>query len=605
MKSEDLSLTWSAFGEALSREIVAVALGFTLIAVALAPRNAAALTALLCGGLWPALIIGIRLRWLRRPSRAVLFMLAASAAAVGVLTVRSAFAVGSRVSLWGAVGQHSGALTWVVALLILVASCCANRPGDLGRSARALAIAGAMLAVAALVQRTGLFAAVRFSAEPSGIMENSGSLGQMLSVTLFAAIAWALGSRQMTQRLAAWSCLVVVVAGLAVTYSIGAWVGVGVGGAVGIVTFMLARRSSFSARLTAGVLVGVMIVSIAGLAWMLSDGIAPGLETRLAAASNDRFTIWTSAIDQVAQAPVVGSGAEQFSAWVNWGLDSQSGLNKTATYDPHNLALNWLLSAGLLGAVLALCAASVITTRLFTVLVDKPVIPVAALVAAPIAWMVAVMFVWTGPIALFAVALLVGQVGSAADAGSGWGPSDRLNLVGASAVASVGIAVVLVVFLWGAPAEYRWAMSVDRGVTDQAALVGLATQTGDPSLAVAAFEAVLGASTQDQQSNESQLAALMPALDHASTWHVDSAFARFVFAMRAVVPKNESSWNRAAAGLSAGRLADPGSGLWDSVGAIQASGLGFDEQAKNYARSASAHALPPDVAAALESILAK
>lgn len=605
MRSGDPSSTRSAVSESLSREVVAVALGFTLLAVAVAPRNSAALTALLCGGLWPALIIGVRFRWLRRPSRAVLLMLAASAAAVGVLTARSVFAAGSRVSLWGAVGQHSGALTWVVALLVLVASCCAFRPGDLGRSARSLAIAGAVLAVAALVQRTGLFTAVRFSTEPSGIMENSGSLGQMLSVTFFAAMAWALGSRQMAQRLVAWTCVAMVVAGLGVTHSIGAWVGVGVGGAVGVAMFMLARRSSLSARIAAGVLVTFMIISISGLVWMLSNGISPGLETRLAAASNDRFTIWTSAIDQVAQAPVVGSGAEQFSAWVNWGLDSQSGLNKTATYDPHNLALNWLLSAGVLGAVLALCAAGVIATLLFTVLADRPVTPVAALVAAPIAWMVAVMFVWTSPLALFAVALVVGQVGSNADAGPEWGSLDRSDLVGACAVVGVGIAVVLVMFLWGASAEYRWAMSVDRGVADSTSLVRLATQTGDPSLAVAAFEAVLRAPTRDQQSAERQFAALMPVLDRASTWHVDSAFARFDFAVRAVVPKNEASWDRAAAGLAAGRLADPGSGLWDSVGAIQASGLGFNEQAKDYARSASAHALTPDVAAALESIVAK
>lgn len=605
MRPEAPSSTWHAVGESLSREAVAVALGFTLIAVAMAPRNSAALTALLCGGLWPAFIIGVRLRWLRRPGRAVLLMLAASAAAVGVLTVRSAFAAGSRVSLWGAVGQHSGALTWVVALLVLVASCYAFRPGDLGRSARSLAIAGAMLAVAALVQRTGFFAAVRFSAEPSGIMENSGSLGQMLSVTFFAAIAWALGSRQMTQKLAAWTCVAMVVAGLVVTHSIGAWVGVGVGGAVGIATFMLARYATLSARIATAVLVTIMIVSISGLVWMLSDGISPGLETRLAAASNDRFTIWTSAIGQVAQAPLLGSGAEQFSAWVNWGLDSQSGLNKTATYDPHNLALNWLVSAGLLGAVLALCAAGVILTLLFTALADRPVTPIAALVTAPIAWIVAVMFVWTSPLALFAVALIVGQVGSTADADPERGPLDRSDSVGISAVAAVGIAVVLVVFLWGAPAEYRWARSIDRGVSDPISLVRLATQTGDPSLAVAAFDAVLSAPTQDQQAVEGQLAVLMPVLQRASTWHVDSAFARFVFAMRGVVPKNESSWNRASAGLSAGRLADPGSGLWDSVGAIQATELGFDEQAKGYARNASVHALPADVAAALEPILAK
>jgi len=589
-----------SFTAAASREVVGVAVGFSVLAIAFSPRNAAALTALLCGGLWPVLLVGLRMSELRRPGRALTVALSLCTASVVLMLARSSLAADMRVSLVGALGQHAGALTWLVALLVLLAAVVTARPGDVGRTARAMALVGGVLAVAATLDRIGAFAVVRFSPEPSGFMENSGSLAQLLVVSACAAAAWMLAARTRAEKGAAAACLAACLCGLIVAQTSGAWVGLLVGISTGAVVLVLARSGRLRPAVMAGVLVGILMLSVIAISWMLADGVSPGIEQRLAVAANDRFTIWTSALGQIKQAPVLGSGAEQFSAWVNWDVEPGPQLSKTGTYDTHNLALYWLVSVGIVGALLAACAAGAMAARLFAAVVRRPQPAVVALVAGCVAWVGAVMFVWISPLALFAVALFAGQlsVGGEPDPGS----RIRLRPAVPLVIALCGVVASGMIFAWGASAEYRWADMVDRGTVNPLLLRQLAVSTGDPSLAVEALESALEATGSDTQGAEQHIAALEPILARAASWHVDAAFGRFVIESMRAAPRSVTSWRGVEAGLAAGRSADPTSGLWDSAGALQAAGLGLDEYAQELSLRASEFILPAGAASALAEI---
>lgn len=580
-------------------------MGLALTLIALSPRNAAALTALLAMAFWPAIVVALRWRQLQLPSGRSLIAIGLAALAVAIVAARSAFAFDPRVSLIGTIGQHAGSLTWLAAWSVLAVAAVSARPADLGRSARAIAVAGGVLALGGLLDRAGVFAALRFSLEPSGFMENSVSLAQVLVVATCAATAWFFGSRSTAQRLGAGVAAVLCLAGLLAADSAAAWVGLVVGTALASVVLVLAKRARLSPVLTALLLVSLLVVGTGVLVVALGDGVSPGIETRLATASNDRFTIWTSAVSQFQRAPLLGEGAEQFSAWVRWDLEQGPALVKTGTYDPHMLGLWWLLAGGIVGTIAALAAAAALAERILSLLTGRPSPSLAALLAGCIAWVVSALFAWTSPLALGLVALVagvaVGVAGSKPDkVGDGVGERRWLRLSAAIVPAATGLAVAAALLLGGASYEYQWARRVDRGTSDPNALVAAAVATGDPSLASMAVTELFGTR---QAGATQQAEQLRPILDGAARWHVDAAFSRFQLAAVTDGADDEAAWNEVESALRDGAEADPASGLWAAMGALQAQASGRTGDAETYAEMALDKPLPEQARIQLQDLV--
>lgn len=590
----------------MAREAVGICAAVTVVALAVSPRNAAALTALLVCALWPLGIAAARGFRAERPGAPALGALAAGCAAALFLLGRSMLSADARVSLVGAIGQHTGALVWVTAFVVALTAALAYRPGDLGRSARAIGVTAGVLGVAAVLDAAGLFSAVRFSAEPSGFMENSGSLGQLLALGAWCAAAWALGVRRPVQRVSAWTAVGACLAGLAVAQSTGAWLGLVIGGAVGVGALALARRTRLRGAFVAGVLVAVAAAGVAALAFAVSNGVSPGIEQQIADASNDRYMIWASAVAQTGQFPVAGAGAEQFSAWVDWELEPGPRLRKTGTYDPHNLGLYWLVSGGFIGAAVALIAVWSALAAALRTLAAAPAPPVAGLVAALSAWFVSVMLVWSTPLALVIAALVAGQLAAASPRLGGEGreagpfAAKGFDRAAIAVTAVAGVLVAALVVSFGAASEYRWAAAIDRQALTPDIALAAALETGDPSFAALAAQSALGAPGASADSVRATLDALRPMLQAAADWHVDAAFELFTAEAAALDPEPPVDFSGPAEALASGKRADPASGLWDAVGAVQASVLGLDQDAAEFARAAARYPLPTGARAAVE-----
>ena len=568
-----------------SRWLIPGLFAATIAAIALLPRNAVPLAALLMSGAWVAVIALVRMANARRPSRQTARVLALSLAPVAVVTATSALAVDPRIALLGAVGQHVGAATWLVALLLLIVMALVARPVDLGDVVRATAGLGVLLSVSALLDAFGLLAGARYSVEASGLMENSIALGQVLVLSLACSVGWLVSTRMREQRAAAGTATVLVLAGLVVADSAGAWFGVAAGALLGVLVWWAVRRGVLHAGRIAAVLAVVMAIAVASLWVVLPDAADSAAWQSAADLTNDRSVIWSSALKQVAQAPVAGSGAEHFSAWVNWDSVPGVDLQQTATYDPHNIALWWMLSAGILGGVAAGGAA----VALLWVLLDRakrnPGAPVfAAIIGGAVGWTTCAMFGWINPLALAVLALVVGTVfGAARDvAADPSGISLARTAVTGCAVVAVGLVASLAMF--GASAEMRWARAVDTGDLSAAVLETAFGETPDPAYAALL---VSGGVTVDNV-REIEL-----VIDRSSVWHVDAALARLMLAGGGVSNAGDASVEDALAGaVASARKADPTSGLWEYVAAVYSEGNGDARGAAAYARKALEFPLP-------------
>lgn len=576
------------------REAFAIGLGVVFLALLFSPRNAAALTSLLGAYAFVVLLAGLRFGRARLPERATAVVLGVAAAPVAWLVVTALFAADRRVSLVGNLGQHQGALTWVAALLALAAVVVTRVPGDAGRAVRAVAIYGAALAATALLDAAGLMRSATFSPEASGIVENSISLSQALVIALGCALAWWLGRRGRPESWGAVAAAVLLLGGLVVAQSIAAWLGIVLAALSVGAGWALSRGGRPVSPKVWGVLAASLSVAGVAVIWLaLRNGVGSGIERTLANMSNDRFTIWTSAVAASARNLAFGRGPEQFSAWVTWNLQTQGAVTTNAAYDPHNLWLYFLIGGGLIGLALAIAAAAVLVAQLAA----RPSAPAVAGLAGLVAFGVATMFGWASPLSLLVAAIVTGALLPAS-----FEPRSRAADATVGALGLVAVALAVVIVAWGGSAEYAWAGDVGVGAITTDKLVELAQQTGDPSLASQALSNAFGQPAQGPESIVAATKGVLPQLESASDWHVDAAFSRFQLAAIGGKAGDDASWKRVQTALADGKKADPASGLWDTLGALQAASWGRSDDASAYAKRALTEPLPEQARLTLQSI---
>lgn len=506
--------------------------------------------------------------------------LAALTALAAWMTLAAALAVEPRVSLFGIVAQHSGALLWVTGAALAWASASVAGPKGLRRLVAAVAVLGGVLGFGALLDAAGLLGSQgRFSVEPSGFLESSLSLGQVLVLALACAVAWLLLDRRTEIRIAAGACAVLAATGLVLARSRSAWIAV----VVALAVSAIAHRAGPRARRVLAIALAVFALSwVAVLPAALDGRLGPGTASVLAA-GNERATIWRAAYAVAGQDLTLGRGPDRFSAWVAWDAPTADAIRSNAAYDPHDTVLSWLVAGGIPGLLLGVAAFALAFDALLRGPADRGGPAAAALVGGLVAWAVTLRFAWIAPPGAALAALLAGTLLGAAgrrDEAPAW--PRRL-----SAVTAAVLAVVLAACAYPAFVELRWAVRDHTRTADAATLEADLAAWPDPDYARVAMEKRLAAgSDADIEAARATAAAVAPQL----TAHVDAALTSARVAQLYGIRTGVATREDFEAAIDAGKLADPASGLWDYVAALEAARR--DDAAGVRARAESALEYP-------------
>lgn len=494
--------------------------------------------------------------------------------------ITSALSRNPLVSLWGTLGQHNGTMLFALGLAWLMAGTLICGRRQLRAVLAVTAVAGALSTVLAVIEvvRGGT---ARGWGSAAGAFENSASLGQFLAVASFAAVAWALADRRPGARWTALACLALALAGMAVSESRAALLGVVCAlVAVGLLR-VLAPRPRGVAVWSAGLPIAAMLVGAGGAAAAVGALGATG-NGLVAALGNQRDVIWTSAVGQFLQAPVSGAGLEQFSAWISWGLDAGGTLTYNATYDPHSFGLALVTGGGLIGAALWLCAAIALLLALATTYdrAGRP-LAVAVAVAVPAALLGSALVMWLTPAAVIATAAIAGSV-----LGAGAGATDERT---ASRVATwiasglpwfAAVTAIAIVALCGRAvvAEATYARNEAR---DVATLASLYRAWPDPGYAAQSIDAQIASTTGAATPLD-----LSPFTEDQQRWHVSLTLNALFYEQANAQASGADTWSGFEAALTRGREADPATAMWDTLGALEAKRLGKDDEAAAYAARA-------------------
>lgn len=596
-----------ALMSALDREAPAIAVGLALLVTALVPRSAVPMATLITLIACAALIAVLRVREAAMPGPGARLLLSLGGAAVALMLASTFASAHPAMSFVGVMGQRLGAAFWLAGFALLVVMIVNRRSGDPGRVVRAIAVAAGVAAVAGLLDRLGLFSVHRFSTEPAGIFENSLTMAQVLVVGFGCAVSWAL-VRSGRERIIASLVALLCVAGLVAADSTAAYLGVLVAALLVTVMKLVGDRGPRTALFHGTAVALVCLIIITAAVVVLGDGTRTAFEDRLNGMSNNRVNIWSSAAVQARSALGMGSGPEQFSAWVLWNT-SGGGIRNTGTYDPHNVLFSWLLAAGVPGLLAALAFAAISIERLASAAIKARMrFSLLAALAAVLAWGVTVMFSWVSGMGVLFVALILGAFAGAVekhdvttDPRWVYGPVVGLVVLAISLVAVGGRQL---------SAEYTWATTtVTTPITVEAA-VALAEVTGDPSLASLACQRafdLLNTVPEEAPAVIASIEGLDPVLDRHASWHVDSAFSRYGLATARLLFSDEttdSARAAAAASVRAGLRADPASGLMPFWAAAQSQSLGWSKDAQYFATESLKYPLDVNARKMMEGIAA-
>lgn len=565
------------------------------------------------GGL--VLCVTAALRGRRSVDRRVIVAFGASSLFVVWLIVAASSAADPLISFMGTLSQHSGAALWLATLAWGVAVVLLAERRTLRQLLAVTSVAGAVYAALGIIE--AITSGDRGWGSAAGPFENSSSLGAFLIVSLLACGGWWLASRSAKARYAAAACGLVALAGFAAAESRLGLVGVATGGI--LTAFLLLRQNRHPLLQTLPVILPVAGIGTGGLLVAAATGSLGAAALRLVASlGTSRDAIWRSAAAQFAQAPVTGSGPEQFSAWVRWSF-SQGMLQYNGTYDPHNLIAGIAVGSGIVGIVLFGVAGWALTAALLSVFerTGRPRV-LAPVIAMPAALIGGALFAWLTPLATIAVAALIGAVLASAEAplDASDGPAEQPSredsappatrpVAGAMPrgimIASLATAVLLLApTIAGAPmlvAEWRYVRAGTSASPES--LIGLYDVWPDPAFASLAVEQAF--------VSGADAAAVRRRLDVPSARvaeHVDLAL-RDIFLAQDALARGENAWPQFTAAIDAGVHADPASPIWYTVAAAQADGSGRAADRDRYAAAALALKPGAEERAYLEGLLAK
>ena len=259
-------------------------------------------------------------------------------ATVGPLFVAWVFGPYRTWSLWGEYGRFLGLIPYLLLAVLgfLVADAFGGRLRDLGRS---LLWAGAVAGGYAILQHFGIdvfdWATVRTST-----IGNSNFTGGFLAIVLPVGLALTYAEEQDRPLMAALSAL--VLGGLLLTFSQGAWAAAGAGSVL-VVGSISKPRFRMAPIATAALVALMMLALVVRVAQsMLQEQVDSASTTQL------RGLWWETALQMAADAPILGHGPNAYAVEAPQyrSADEASVMGFDTSNDPHSVPLTFLTSAG-------------------------------------------------------------------------------------------------------------------------------------------------------------------------------------------------------------------------------------------------------------------
>lgn len=597
-------------------------LAATLASMALVPRQVgagltSALGLVLAGA---GALAGVSIP--RRLNSASRVLLGASLATIAWFAITSTRAINPAVSFVGMLGQHNGTALLIAGAAWLFAGVAAGTERTLRLTVRVIAVSGAAFALAAFIEMlvSGTQRTQGFSA---GLFENSSSLGQYLAISALAAITWALTEKDDRLRWIGWAIVATCGIGIVASSSRTGMLALAVGVALAYAAAKLPGGKRGASWLAAALALAPLVVT--GVLVAASTG-AMGTAARSAVAivGTDRDAIWNAAASRIAVSPVVGEGLQQFSAWIVW-----STAGGTPTTDPHNAVLALVLGGGVVGLALAGLAWAALSWETARVASESRSVPVALVMLAPAALLASSLVGWAAPVAVMAAAALAGTgLGIAAgrstslqDASSkpkskaasrkrasstvasppadpARTPWDTATSAGLALLAAAAVGAGVWVFS-AVPSQLAFARN-----PQPAELAALYRRWPDPAFASVAINGLIPASGAGDAAAQSLASELIDASAQDARWRVDLTGSQLLV-VRTLYGTDAAGFERFAAIAEKGSSADPGSGLWDVLSALEADRLGLADEAASYARQALEFELDAQTRTAMESLAAR
>jgi len=516
-------------------------------------------------------------------------------------------AVNPYVSVFGLANQRVGLSFWIASVTWLLVGLAGGTKTSLRRIIWVVSAGASGLALLAILERA-MPTIVRTWGSSAGALENSLTLGQILVLGVAASVALLAVEKSSLARAGALALLLASIAGLLIAESRAAWLGLIIGGitAVALVTV----RSERAQRFMPQALVSLGVLSQVGLFAVAAGLAGPKAFSVVNELSNQRLVIWKSALVAVGKSPVVPRGLEQFSAWISWGF-SNGGLTYYGAYDPHNTFLALLLGGGVAALIFVLLATTLLLKgmmhsylqlgrpRFIAVLIGG-IVGVGA--ASLLAWPASAAFVGAAVICGMLIALTASDV-----AGETESTSRSVHLEGGATVACGAILSIsaLVLSLWMLPAisaDARFARLATASPSASSASFAELTRTvPDPSYVARAIGAAL-AGTGEPADSLAQAQALSNTFERDSAWHIDTAWQRIALEQARSAAQGVDTWPEVVRAVENGRKADPTSGMWDFLGAVEAQRLGKTTQAIEYAKRALTFDMGTDASSIMSGI---
>ena len=233
----------------------------------------------------------------------------------------------------------------------------------------------------------------RHAQYPPGTMGNSNFAGGYLGIAAPAVVYAFVAARGPVARLAIASVGALLGVGLWSTHSRGGLLAAAAG--LGIMLMLVARSRRVRALLVVGALAAVAVLGFAVVRNASPSGGSGGAEATVLRSDTlvSRTDYWRAAIDMWLEHPVLGTGPETFLSQYPPIRPPSDGANFGLVLPdkPHNIYLEWAVSAGVLGAGTYLALIAIVLfqgVRRAARLEGRPRALVVALVAMLVAYLV-------------------------------------------------------------------------------------------------------------------------------------------------------------------------------------------------------------------------
>jgi len=550
----------------------------------------------------------------------------APAAAVAVLAMVSAVAWFARASVlaispltsfMGSLAGHRGTALWCLAAVWLAAGAFAADGRALRHTLSVISVAGGIFTSAALYESIR-FGAQRNQGAVAGVFENSSSLGSFLAVALLTSLAWAFIARRGWAKAAPIAFALSAVAGLFLSSSRTGFAGVAFAGAVAILIALLPPS-----RAKIWVLAVAPPTLVTAIAWLLavaSNGTfgAP-LLSLVSAVGTQRDVLWRSALAQIAQSPLQGSGLDQFSAALPWTIGPGGKLSVVFANDPHSMELAVALGGGVIAASIVFIAFAAMLWGGVSIAQSHRRMPGLAIVAAmPVVLLGTGLFNWIVPVAMIAAFAVTGALLGAPPGMPEGKPEQstpwltRATRAGAYLLAAGSIALAVIGGL-SLPAESAYISTYGSLLSPRRAdptayetsldLAQAYDTWHEPSII---RQALRGVAPQLWMGNVLAVPVaetMLADTERDAEWSGDLALNQLLTA-EALDKNSQKAFERYAAIAERGAQADPATGLWWALSASQASRLRLNERAADFAKRALEYPVDAESRAYLETIAA-